>query len=244
MTRLDASEIKAMHTPASEQDKPAPEEALIEGVKPQYRSAVKPATGPQISFLKDLYAQRTSQLGNAPSVEEIVAKGSMTVSHWIDKLKAMPKDQRSITKKEAVSFIPRPNQYGGICDRCEIRVEPMEGVLSKADDGKWIVSHKDGECPASEFPFPLGRYAVDTEEGHLAFYVARQGGLYVQASDILHRVPGNAQQAIIDKIAADPEGASKRYGRELGQCGVCGRILTDEISRAEGIGPICAARGF
>lgn len=34
--------------------------------------------------------------------------------------------------------------------------------------------------------------------------------------------------------------ASNRNGRELGHCGVCGRTLTDEESRARGIGPICA----
>jgi len=32
------------------------------------------------------------------------------------------------------------------------------------------------------------------------------------------------------------------YGTELGECGVCGRTLTDEKSRAYGIGPVCRER--
>src|SRR5688572_13901179 len=35
---------------------------------------------------------------------------------------------------------------------------------------------------------------------------------------------------------------SVRYGREIGKCGVCHRTLTNEASRAAGIGPICEAK--
>jgi hypothetical protein len=36
--------------------------------------------------------------------------------------------------------------------------------------------------------------------------------------------------------------AQERFGREIGRCYICGRHLTDEASRAAGIGPVCAAR--
>jgi hypothetical protein len=87
---------------------------------------------------------------------------------------------------------------------------------------------------------PEGRYAVSTEDGHLAFYNVTERGVFVQASDSLHRVPGAAGQAIITKILVDPAEASRTYGRELGKCGVCNRTLTDEHSREHGIGPICS----
>lgn len=32
------------------------------------------------------------------------------------------------------------------------------------------------------------------------------------------------------------------YGRETGNCGVCGKVLTDESSIADGIGPVCKTR--
>lgn len=43
------------------------------------------------------------------------------------------------------------------------------------------------------------------------------------------------------EIAANPKEASARYGREIGQCGVCGKTLTNEESRTLGIGPVCIA---
>jgi hypothetical protein len=44
------------------------------------------------------------------------------------------------------------------------------------------------------------------------------------------------------KIAADPSQAAKDYGRRTGQCSCCGRELTDPVSIANGIGPICAEK--
>ena len=46
------------------------------------------------------------------------------------------------------------------------------------------------------------------------------------------------RQTILNAIADDSD-ALARYGRELGECGVCGRALTDEESRSIGIGPVC-----
>lgn len=62
-----------------------------------------------------------------------------------------------------------------------------------------------------------------------------------QASDALHRVRGvQYEAAILRQFLADPQAALKTYGDALEQCGLCGRTLTDEESRARGIGPICA----
>ena len=46
------------------------------------------------------------------------------------------------------------------------------------------------------------------------------------------------RQTVLQTISADPD-ALARYGQELGECGVGGRELTDEQSRAIGIGPVC-----
>jgi hypothetical protein len=55
------------------------------------------------------------------------------------------------------------------------------------------------------------------------------------------RVRGAEARKALDAIAADAD-AGPRYGREIGNCWVCGRHLTDEESRATGIGPVCAGR--
>lgn len=96
---------------------------------------------------------------------------------------------------------------------------------------------------------PDGFYAVEVG-GALRFYKVRHGRagsswagytfVEVQAGDDLHPIRSRqARYDILSTIAADPRGALARYGRELGVCGHCGWALTDEQSRALGIGPVC-----
>ena len=125
----------------------------------------------------------------------------------------------------------------------------------KARDAAWAAERqtKAAATPAAtEVPdVPAGRYAVENEDGDLRFYKVdrpeegRWAGytfLSVQASDEFHPIKGSARAVILGKIAVDPKAASARYGTLLGSCGVCGRTLTDETSRARGIGPECARR--
>lgn len=46
----------------------------------------------------------------------------------------------------------------------------------------------------------------------------------------------------LEAVLADPEAAVRRYGRELSHCGHCGAQLTDETSRAFGMGPKCRTK--
>jgi len=95
---------------------------------------------------------------------------------------------------------------------------------------------------------PGGRYAIE-KDGVVKFYrVDRPSDgkwagwtfVKVQASDDFYPVKGAGAREVLDSIlAAGTRAASVRYGHELGACGVCGRTLTDEDSRANGIGPIC-----
>lgn len=98
---------------------------------------------------------------------------------------------------------------------------------------------------------PAGRYAVDINgvlwfvhvdrptEGRWAGYtfVSRQ-----LSSDTM-RV-NRAQQALVLSAIAEvgAREAAIRYGHELGHCAICGKELTNESSRAAGIGPKCAAK--
>lgn len=93
-----------------------------------------------------------------------------------------------------------------------------------------------------------GRYAVE-HEGVLKFFKVKNGNrpgfvfLDVQASDDWHAIRNVTRiREIVALIAQDPQAAMIRYGHELGECGRCGRTLTDEASRAAGIGPVCASK--
>lgn len=120
--------------------------------------------------------------------------------------------------------------------------EAMVGAQASAV-GPWITGKP---CP-----FPQGRYAI-LDDGVTKFYkvdVPTEGKwtgyvfVKVQASDDFHNIRGReAREHIVNEIAKDPEAAMLLYGRELGKCGHCGRTLTDEDSRARGIGPICAGK--
>lgn len=93
-----------------------------------------------------------------------------------------------------------------------------------------------------------GRYAVE-EDGVLRFFKVKNGNrpgfvfLDIQASDEWHSVRNVVRiRMVLALIAQDPKAAMIRYGQELGECGHCGRTLTDAASRAAGIGPICASK--
>ena len=97
----------------------------------------------------------------------------------------------------------------------------------------------------------VGHFALRTE-GVVKFYRVKlvttgnwAGKVFVeaQASDDFHpvRSPETLTQ-VLTGILADPHAAEELYGQELGQCYRCNRTLTDETSRALGIGPECRSK--
>lgn len=96
-----------------------------------------------------------------------------------------------------------------------------------------------------------GRYALRSDGGVKFYKVntptdgawAGRTFVDVQASDDFHPIRNKVDRAaILLSIAFDPKAAMELYGQQLGKCGHCGRTLTDEESRARGIGPICAQK--
>jgi len=62
-----------------------------------------------------------------------------------------------------------------------------------------------------------------------------------QASDDYHSVKApRTLELYLAAVLLDPEAAGRLYADELGSCCRCGRTLTHEESRAQGIGPECA----
>lgn len=108
--------------------------------------------------------------------------------------------------------------------------------------------------PASGPEVPAGHYAIESS-GHndLAFYRvdrpedgAYAGRVFVKLIVGGHpdrNVPRAHVAGILSRIsAAGPEACARRYGQEIGRCSNCNRSLTDETSRALGIGPECRKR--
>lgn len=138
-----------------------------------------------------------------------------------------------------------------------ISEDPEEFGMSKAQASQvieWFLGRpKKSQTAGIEIAtpdVPAGRYAVLNDEGVLRFYTVDRptegrwaGYVFVSvwASDERHPVKGYAaRNAILNKIKeAGVQEAAERFGREIGQCSICGRTLTDETSRSIGIGPVC-----
>ena len=105
---------------------------------------------------------------------------------------------------------------------------------------------------------PSGRYALNGADGIMRFYQVEHGkaggrwASYLFVSQITGAPGGfhhnplrgfDARKAVLEQIAAEPDEALRRFGRELGICGCCGSPLTNAESRAAGIGPVCATKG-
>lgn len=113
----------------------------------------------------------------------------------------------------------------------------------------------------SVLPEGTTRYAVRNSEGTLSFLRIDRpykrgsgwiGWVFVKlvsgpAEDrIGKQKPGEPYVGkyvgLLGKVLHDPYGAMARYGQEIGQCGKCGKRLTDDTSRSLGIGPECRKR--
>jgi hypothetical protein len=136
---------------------------------------------------------------------------------------------------------------------------PGPGIDVDASKAEMAKISRIGQPEREQFPsaevVPAGRYAIDTRLGainEVAFYRVDRPteGRWAGRVFVKHLVGGDEQRlswrdtrAILTRIAeAGAEAASARYGHEIGRCGICHTRLTNDESRARGIGPKCAAK--
>jgi hypothetical protein len=121
--------------------------------------------------------------------------------------------------------------------------DAAHGVAPTVKDGRYAVyvPRTFQEVAGIEAHSP----GADSVDSVLKFYSIKRGTsitfVDVWASDARWPVKNSAHRAAILKAIENDPDAGPRFGREIGRCYVCGRTLTDESSRAAGIGPICAA---
>jgi len=161
----------------------------------------------------------------------------------------------------------RSNRYAGQCARgCGARVEAEAGALVQTARG-WGAAHI-GDCPTPvggtdpkrEAPkaggtdpkVEDGYYAVKPSDGtQLCFYrlTTKVGGRWdgmqfvnrFRSDDEVHVSRPEAAN-VRAAIRRNPKAALDAFASELGRCYRCGRTLTDEVSRALGIGPDCRSK--
>jgi hypothetical protein len=178
-----------------------------------------PATDRQKNYIRSLINDRdtTAIEAKGTSKQEILAQvnglSKRNASRWIERLKELPFG----------------NKAGEL-------VEDIRDLAPKVPAGRYAVTGADG---TTDF------YRVDKPtKGKWQGYTFVQlglGGGYGEPN--WERTSRKVTASILAKIIeAGPEAASKRYGKELGHCGCCGRTLTNPDSIERGIGPVCAGK--
>jgi hypothetical protein len=149
-------------------------------------------------------------------------------------------------------------------DRAELD-QALEGLkehaareLDKTAASRWIgrlltLPRKDvpacqPELVTDTTAVPAGKYALDRQGEAVFVQVDRpqsgrwRGFVFVSELSGENRVPihDRAERTqLLEQIAADVEGASRKYGHYRRRCGFCNLKLTDGFSRYFGVGPKC-----
>lgn len=146
----------------------------------------------------------------------------------------------------------RRNKYAARCATCRRAVGEGQGTLM-GTMGAWMVYHD--ECaPVDWSRAPQvrpGYYAFPCLTGTNDLDFARVFHDFDRGHPRAFRVIGGHPDtevnqrtafAFIEAIARNPQFYALLYAREIGRCCRCNRHLTDEESRARGMGPECASK--
>lgn len=220
------------------------------------RGVVRKVSPGQVGYIQNLLRTRdTRNLVRLPGSEDVENMSLKGASDLIERLLSCPE----IPAMAAAANLATPAQVKFATSLAAERGVPADtfATLTRKEISKTIDMLKGmpkvaaptaPTAPAEAPEVPEGRYAIEVDgvvkfykvdrptEGKWAGYVF----VKVQASDDTFPIRNREAKAqILATIAQDPKEAMLRYGREIGACGHCGRTLTDEASRARGIGPVC-----
>jgi hypothetical protein len=189
--------------------------ALMDRSAPPIETRTEPmATDKQVAFLNKLLEERPSYR----DVENL----------WPENVAKLTKRQASRKIEEALK-VPKEAQ--------ESPKSSLNGVLAEVSDGYLALPSRTG---TNDLDF----FRISTNQGKVN--PANKGCRRVERILGGHgSIPMRISEAMMvaEAIAAMTESerfeAMALFGREIGRCGICGRSLTDEVSRACGIGPVC-----
>lgn len=213
----------------------------------------RPATQAQIDFITKL----ADQVGHpVPDHVDLTTWTTAQASEMIDRLKAQaPSRTEALASDRQVDYIlgliAEREVEGSLADVTREEVAQMTSEAASSLIRSLKVQPRKPRTAKAEQQYPQvvdGHYAIRSESDEVVrfykVYTFRDGnrGVSIQASDELHPMPRVVAENVLAQISADVESALALYGHEIGRCGVCHRTLTDEESRARGIGPKCAAK--
>lgn len=198
-------------------------------------SASRPATERQIDYARDLYRHIRGYLEALRDLGEADLDGVQTELDLLTSVARAAKGDMARMSRLLDAAINRRDELKRKYEAAVNRSDRATDTLTTA-------------------AVPEGRYALRDSDGVVRFYVVDHGRpgtkwenfvfLSAQASDELHPIRNAPlrDRVLGEILEAGLEESTVLYGTELGVCGRCGRTLTDEDSRAAGIGPVCAGK--
>jgi hypothetical protein len=198
----------------------------------------------QLAYIGDLLAKRQlsdKQLANfGTRYGQLAAAGELTkakASEIITWLQARP---RKPAQAPAQAQAPTQAQDDPRVEYRTVTTDKGERQVGQVvlPDGTKVLAGSYGlATPEDQFTNDTSFFKLWIKDGY-----GKGWGVQLYTSDDTTRVrlAVRTQIAVIRRIAEDPTGAASMFGHEFGRCGVCGRGLTNDDSRARGIGPVCA----
>lgn len=223
--------------------------------------SVSTITPKQQSFVRSLLEERLDVLGIDDVDSYIREKGidrltARSASLVIEQLKGIP-----CARRPEHAHLPEGrvivNRYTKPCVLCTQPVEAGQGYAIQTTSG-WQTAHHKADCveaPSTLESIDVGYYAFPSITGNndLDFFAIHTN----RGVKEIHRIIGGHPDQRVNsvervRVSEYLESLSREelfnaqalFGREIGKCGRCGRHLTDETSRAIGLGSDCASKGF
>lgn len=189
-------------------------------VPAQLFAPVVPATQKQKDYLNKLLAAR-------PGFRDIE-------NLWPDRVETLSKEMASAKIKETLEVAAEviESHWSASSDLTSL----LEGV----DDGYFALPSKSGtnDLDFIRISSNQGRVnAANKGKRRVNRFLGGHGNIDIRISEQIEFA-----KIVVAISIEERREANARFGREIGRCGVCGKSLTDEISRAEGLGPICRGR--
>jgi hypothetical protein len=144
--------------------------------------------------------------------------------------------------EEAAPTVAKPDAPA---PRFAALAEVVNAMQATANDAAIVAGRKAGKITLRFVGASISSVIQGPNKG--CVYV-KEGGAYmgkITQDGEFRPAYGIDPSGVIDALAEaqkDPTAAAIAYGRETGSCSCCGRELTNEVSIALGIGPICLER--
>jgi hypothetical protein len=147
---------------------------------------------------------------------------------WPNNIATMTKAQASKAIEEAMAEDAEVKKASG---------GNLSAVLEGIDDGYFALPCKTGnnDLDFVRVGTNQGKFnPADKGKRRVQRFLGGQGPIRIEYAEAMLFA-----KAIAALTEAERQAAQVLFGRELGQCGCCGKPLTDQESRAKGIGPVC-----